>query len=527
MAISVSIQDLLSEDDGKMTVAAQIDERLSQELIIALVGPVGSGVSTAAALIHDALHTQFGYDVAPIVKISDIIRAEAHRVSEVPTDRDHLDDYIEQMQRIGNELRHAFGNYYLTEKVVERICKHRKERGGYQDQVQLPGRRAYIVDSLKNMEELTLLKRIYGDTLILCGVFAPDEIRKIRLENDGVDAQRVTSIIDRDQGEVATFGQMTRKIFQKSDLFVCNDHRPKEMEEKINRFLELTFDTAIHTPSRAEAAMYEANCVAASSACMSRQVGAAIVSEDGELIAVGWNDVPKFGGGLYGEDDRAVYDSTGVNNLDHRCYGWGKKICHNEIRRNDILEEMVAKLSGAGIMREGTTSDVVRDLLRGTGVDSLIEFSRSIHAEMEAILSVAREGKNSLVGATLYTNTYPCHGCARHIVAAGITNVVYIEPYRKSLATTLHSDAITENVEETGKVVFRQYDGVAPTNFLKLFRPVADRKTRGRLDRPDPKTALPVFRMLLDAQSDYEFKIIADLTQKEQNAADQMKPGTV
>ena len=71
---------------------------------------------------------------------------------------------------------------------------------------------------------------------------------------------------------------------------------------------------------------------------------------------------------------------------------------------------------------------------------------------------------------------------------------------------------------EPGKVVFRQYDGVAPSNYVRLFRPASDRKRDGKLARPDPKTAMPVFRMLLDAQSDYEYKIIADLSDKEQNS---------
>src|SRR5690606_6216358 len=76
------------------------------------------------------------------------------------------------------------------------------------------------------------------------------------------------------------------------------------------------------------------------------------------------------------------------------------------------------------------------------GISSLIEFSRSIHAEMDAILSASREGI-STVGCDLYVTTYPCHSCARHLVAAGIRRVYYVEPYIKSLALELHSDAIT------------------------------------------------------------------------------------
>ena len=137
---------------------------------------------------------------------------------------------------------------------------------------------------------------------------------------------------------------------------------------------------------------------------------------------------------------------------------------------------------------------------------------------MEAILSVAREGRHSLVGATLYTNTYPCHNCARHIVAAGITKVFYIQPYLKSLATQLHEDVITELPDSPGMVVFRQFDGVAPRSFMSLFRPEAPRKEQGRLARVAREFAVPTFRSPLDARRDYEDQVIAELAEKEQNS---------
>ena len=51
-------------------------------------------------------------------------------------------------------------------------------------------------------------------------------------------------------------------------------------------------------------------------------------------------------------------------------------------------------------------------------------------------------------GTTLYTTTFPCHNCTRHIVAAGISRVVYVKPYPKSLAFQLHYDSIS--LEEKG-----------------------------------------------------------------------------
>lgn len=80
--------------------------------------------------------------------------------------------------------------------------------------------------------------------------------------------------------------------------------------------------------------------------------------------------------------------------------------------------------------------------------------------------------------------TYPCHSCARHIVAAGIRTVFYIEPYRKSLATRLHEDSITEAESDESKVRLLPYEGVAPARFLSLFRVSDDsRKSNGLLNK--------------------------------------------
>lgn len=52
-----------------------------------------------------------------------------------------------------------------------------------------------------------------------------------------------------------------------------------------------------------------------------------------------------------------------------------------------------------------------------------------LHAEANAITKVAKSG-NSSEGATLYVTASPCIECAKLIIQAGITRVVYSEPYR-------------------------------------------------------------------------------------------------
>lgn len=102
-------------------------------------------------------------------------------------------------------------------------------------------------------------------------------------------------------------------------------------------------------------------------------------------------------------------------------------------------------------------------------------------------------------------------------MAAGIKSVVYIQPYLKSLAIELHNDVITEAPDGRDMVVFRQFHGVAPRNYLKLFRPNSDRKRNGVLIREPRESALPIFRVPLDAKRDYEDKVIAEIAAKEQS----------
>ena len=273
------------------------------------------------------------------------------------------------------------------------------------------------------------LRDVYGETFWLIGVFAPEMVRKQRLLSEGHDSPYIEKIFQRDQDEGLPFGQRVRATMQLSDFFIRNDRsNDARLANTITRFLEILFGVVIHIPTIDESSMNAASAAAGGSACLSRQVGAVVVTEAGDLIGRGVNDVPKFGGGLY----------TAANgDDDHRCFKWKSKIFHNDDRKNRLSESLVMALRGTEAIKKGSESNA-RDVIQKSEVKNLIEFSRAVHAEMEAILSVARGAKPGLVGSTLYCTTFPCHSCARLIVASGIHKVVYIEAYIKSLAIDLH-----------------------------------------------------------------------------------------
>jgi dCMP deaminase len=63
---------------------------------------------------------------------------------------------------------------------------------------------------------------------------------------------------------------------------------------------------------------------------------------------------------------------------------------------------------------------------------ALITKDNVLHAELNAIMKLARMGGVGSQDSTLYVTMSPCHDCAKLIKQAGITRVVYSELYRET-----------------------------------------------------------------------------------------------
>ena len=135
-------------------------------------------------------------------------------------------------------------------------------------------------------------------------------------------------------------------------------------------------------PTNDEYFMRMAKLVATRSTCVRRQVGAVIV-KDKRVLSTGYNGSPK-----------------------------GTRHC----------EEL-------GCIREQlhVPSGTRHELCRG------------VHAEQNAVIQAAYFG-TSVNGGTLYTTTYPCSMCAKIIINAGITEIVYDEDYVDDLSNDILSE---------------------------------------------------------------------------------------
>lgn len=68
------------------------------------------------------------------------------------------------------------------------------------------------------------------------------------------------------------------------------------------------------------------------------------------------------------------------------------------------------------------------------------ELCRAIHAEQNAIIHAAKHGI-STKNATMYITTSPCNICAKILINAGISRIVFKEKYNDEEATTMLTNA--------------------------------------------------------------------------------------
>lgn len=358
-----------------------------------------------------------------------------------------------------------------------------------QEQQPASRRVAYILHSLKNPAEVRTLRDVYGPNFVLVGAYAPLPVRIEHLTRRIADSrhespqnrameQRARELIERDERDSrkrSDLLQNVRDTFPMADIFIDTSDQGG-LQNHIDRFIKLIFGYPYHTPSRDEFSMFLAQAAALRSADLGRQVGAVIASGEGDVIALGTNEVPKGGGGQYWEGDQN--DRRDFQNAFDSSARY-KRIIINDTLRHLARAGLVSSLAEDQIADfvERAVSGLPDSPLEGARLMNLIEFGRAVHAEMSALMDAARRGV-SVRGHTLYTTTFPCHECTRHIIAAGIARVVYIEPYPKSLAPELHPDAI--QLEEPGgwqgRVIFQPFVGVAPRLYMEVFG-AGERKT--------------------------------------------------
>lgn len=506
---------------------ARVQSRQLPELVFGLVGPVKTDLKFIGNELEARLR-DVGYVDVLRIRVSDLI-AEIHK--EIPQrdaggvlielDNSREDRRLLSYMEAGNALRRQTGDPSILAAYAAGKLRQARDP-------QKP--RASIIHSLKTPEETHLLRRIYGIGFFLFAASSPRSVREKNLAaaiatEGGIGQsspkfaecrEKARKLIEKDENEPDSAGQKLRDTFHLADFFVSlgdeTDAARDAASAELRRFVELVMGNLEHTPSKDEYLMFQAYAASMRSGALARQVGAVVATEKGEILGLGCNDVPRPGGGLYWPGD-----SDDARDLRR------KRDSSNE-HSERMLQELLDRMDTHKLLPSKPDMADLRRALRGTRVLSLLEFGRTTHAEMEALMSAARVGV-AVQDCVLYTTTFPCHECARLILTAGVKRVIYVEPYPKSLAAELHDDGISMGRQEPPtnppKVEFLPFVGVGPRRYIDLFSMMTSagkmlerKNSDGYRIKWDAETAEPRLPLLPASYLELESKALVEIDER-------------
>jgi len=362
-------------------------------------------------------------------------------------------DRIKFLQDVSNNLRKS-GNPYEDElnseshiftiaELINRIIK------GYK----ISHKETHIViNSLRNSLEIMFFKERYSAFYMFA--VNSDRRKELLLDKNGNNEQLVNEIFEMDQEEYLgkykdkqiRFGdfyiQDVQNCIQISDVFISNNQPLSQMSTKTQKFSKfkeeseqnvriqllrytsLIIHPGLVTPSHQERCMQFAVIAKNNSGCISRKVGAVVTDEYFSIKAVGWNDVPK---GTVPCNLRSV-DKL-INGDDVLAYS------PYEITKKKDESNFFSTVKNFYSEFDSSICDGLNHSYCFKDFQNIIEgeknqiYTRSLHAEENAMLQISKYGGQPLKNGMLFTTASPCELCSKKARQLEIKDIYYIDPY--------------------------------------------------------------------------------------------------
>lgn len=332
----------------------------------------------------------------------------------------------------GNSLKSdvAPDKLFTLIRKVKRLAKaafrHDRDKGQ-------PNSTRIVIDAVRNPLELVYLRDQFA-AFFAVAITTNDSDRINRLEALGLTRKQIEDIdskeYSKDKKHLDSYpnfvSQNLQDCIQKSDIFFINPGSPASFDQNIRilnaqiiRYVALMLRPGLITPTRDERCMQLAFVAKANSGCISRQVGAAIADENSSIKAVGWNDVPK------GQVPCLLRD---VNDL---LRGAPEGFSTFEQTNTKLKSQISATYQNRNLL---TDEGLPCPYCFKTEYNSVIKqnnqvHTRSLHAEENAFLQLAKHGNSGIANGFLYTTASPCELCSKKAFQLGITEIVYVDPY--------------------------------------------------------------------------------------------------
>lgn len=243
------------------------------------------------------------------------------------------------------------------------------------------------------------------------------------------------------------------------------------MAEQWMKYSSLILHPGLITPSSEERCMVVAYTAKFNSTCLSRQVGACITNQYHSIRTIGWNEVP------YGHIPCGLRDVRELRN--HKKSGYKDSLRYvysdferGETRYNDgfsFVENVDLFLSSHPERNleklEGIHYPYCFKSYHNTFEGKINQVhTRSLHAEENAIIQMAKYGGEKLINGIIYVTASPCELCSKKLYQIGVRQIVYIDPYPGIARANIIGNGLKHPT-------LKLFQGAYGQTYFKLYQP--------------------------------------------------------
>ena len=291
-----------------------------------------------------------------------------------------------------------------------------------------------VIDALRNPYEVLYFRERYS-SFYLMSVTTDEKVRRENLHNQQYTKAAIESMDAMENPEKekdmepAFFEQDIAKCVGLSDIYISHDGTPekqnKDLKVQLIRFVSLMLRPGLISPTPQERMMQIAFTAKLNSGCISRQVGAAVSDANFSVKSIGWNTAPQ------GQVPCTLCNFCNlVNRMDDDAY--------SDFERNDNGFRATIEKVNAEYQKQGDNPITERGLPHSfcfkdlytlhTNKDNQVH-TRSLHAEENAFLQLAKYGCAGIEGGKLFVTASPCELCSKKSYQLGIKEIYYIDTY--------------------------------------------------------------------------------------------------
>lgn len=340
------------------------------------------------------------------------------------------DFYTILYQRVGDNIR-ASGRANSSEFEAEKIFTLPKIINKLIKVIRRKKGRAFVtIDAIRNPYEAYFFHQRYSG-FYLVSINTPNEerlnyLRKShKFSEDQIRALDNKEYPEKLSGQDIFVSQNIQKCIEISDIHLNNPDRQEfnnnELSSQLFWYVSLILHPGLVTPTSIERCMQLAFSAKLNSGCISRQVGAVVTDKSFSIKAVGWNSTPE------GQTPCSLKSASEL--LD----GGKEQVYSFYERTNEKFHNVMNCTYSAAIssklLKGRKVSYCFKDVQNKIEDEKNQVHTRSLHAEENAFLQIAKYGGEPVQGGFLFTTASPCELCSKKAYQLGIKKVIYIDPY--------------------------------------------------------------------------------------------------